>query len=515
MPISSSSAKFSDLAIGAVFTPLEWAKFAIRQFDIYQKWMDGATVLDPTMGEGNLLEALIQMGVENGIAPKNLPVGNLFGVEMNPVFFNRFFQKIHEKYGIELPIKNFQNADFFYLPNEPKCDILLGNPPWQNFVDLPESYKERIKSQFFRYDLIGNAKDLLLGGSRIDIAALVVQKAIEKNLKQGGDSVFFIPLSLYLNDGANRFFRTYKVNSTRYCVCQIFDFNDLAVFEGIATRYGLVHIKRDEIQEFPISYMRWENSSWGAYSAKPVFHETDPLSITTFEECSWMSDMKPIVLLKESMPRQGLNTGGANDCFFFDKFEEVDDRLVCVSNQTVGSVLLPSNYIFPLLTAKNFQNKTLAAQKWVLMPHNHNGKPLDAVQLNREPELLQYLLIYRHVLESRKGVMVLSWIKRGNWWALLGVGDYNFFPWKIVWEAYGKTVFSPMLFPGYWQANQSLQAFIPVRSKENGERILLELKKPPVSAYLASLKMEGTMNWAQPGKIKKLLQFEEDALTLF
>jgi len=72
-----------------------------------------------------------------------------------------------------------------------------------------------------------------------------------------------------------------------------------------------------------------------------------------------------------------------------------------------------------------------------------------------------------------------------------------------------------MLFPGHWQANQSLQAFIPVRSKENGERILLELKKPPVSAYLASLKMEGTMNWAQPGKIKKLLQFEEDALTLF
>jgi hypothetical protein len=75
MPISSSSAKFSDLAIGAVFTPLEWAKFAIRQFDIYQKWMDGATVLDPTMGEGNLLEALIQMGVENGIAPQEFAGG--------------------------------------------------------------------------------------------------------------------------------------------------------------------------------------------------------------------------------------------------------------------------------------------------------------------------------------------------------------------------------------------------------------------------------------------------------
>lgn len=515
MPTLSSCDNVEALSIGAVFTPLEWGKFAIRQFDIFQKWVDGATVLDPTMGEGHLLEALIQMGIESGINPDDLPVDNLYGVEMNAVFFKRFFQKIQDKYAIRLRAANFQNADFFFLSDEPKCDILLGNPPWQNFVDLPEAYKERIKSQFFRYDLIGNAKDLLLGGSRIDIAALVVQKAIERNLKQGGESVFFLPLSLYLNDGANRFFRTYKVNLTRYHVCQIFDFNDLVVFEGIATRYGLVHIKRDEIQDFPISYKRWENSFWETYSAKPVFHETDPLSITTVEERSWMSDMKPIVLSKESMPRQGLNTGGANDCYFFDKFEEVDDRLVCVSNQTVGSVLLPSNYIFPLLTAKNFQNKTLAAQKWVLVPHNRNGKPLDVAQLNHESELLRYLLKYRHVLENRKGVMLQSWIKRGNWWALLGVGEYNYFPWKIVWEAYGKTVFSPMLFPGHWQANQSLQAFIPVRSKEDGERILLELKKPPVSAYLASLKMEGTMNWAQPGKIKKMLQFEEDVLTLF
>jgi len=27
--------------------------------------------------------------------------------------------------------------------------------------------------------------------------------------------------------------------------------------------------------------------------------------------------------------------------------------------------------------------------------------------------------------------------------------------------------------------------------------------------------MEGTMNWAQPGKIKKIIKFEEESLTLF
>jgi len=515
MPTSSSFDNAETLSIGAVFTPLEWGKFAIRQFDLFHQWVDGATVLDPTMGEGHLLEALIQMGVENGINPKDLPVDNLYGIEMNPVFLKRFFQKIQDRYDISLRTENFQNADFFFLSVEPKCDILLGNPPWQNFVDLPEMYKKRIKNQFFRYDLIGNAKDLLLGGSRIDIAALVVQKAIEKNLKPGGDAVFFLPLSLYLNDGANRVFRTYKVNETRYRVQQIVDFNDLPVFEGVSTRYGLVYLKRDEVQDFPISYKRWESDTWNLYSARPVFHETDPLSITKNSDCRWLSDMEPIVLPKESMPRQGLNTGGANDLYFFDGFEKVDERLAYVSNQTVGRVLLPSSYIFPLLMAKNFRNKTMVAEKWVLVPHLRNGKPLDAAQLNREPELLQYLLRHRNVFENRKGVMLQSWIKRGNWWALLGVGDYNFFPWKIVWEAYGRTDFNPVLFPGIWQANQSLQAYIPVRSQEEGERILEELRKPEVFEYLVSMKMEGTMNWAQPGKIKKMLRFEEEALTLF
>lgn len=106
-------------------------------------------------------------------------------------------------------------------------------------------------------------------------------------------------------------------------------------------------------------------------------------------------------------------------------------------------------------------------------------------------------------------------MKRGYWWALLGVGEYNFFPFKIIWEAYGKAQFRPRIFSGRWQANQSLQAFIPVKTREEANRVLVLLNNKCVEDYLLSLKMEGTMNWAQPGKIKKLIRFEEEELTLF
>ncbi len=93
------------------------------------------------------------------------------------------------------------------------------------------------------------------------------------------------------------------------------------------------------------------------------------------------------------------------------------------------------------------------------------------------------------------------------WWALLGVGPYNFAPYKIVWEAYGRKKFSPQIFEGQWQANQALQAFIPCDSEKEAKNILQKLENPVVEKILLSHRMEGTMNWAQPGKIKKLINF--------
>ena len=80
-----------------------------------------------------------------------------------------------------------------------------------------------------------------------------------------------------------------------------------------------------------------------------------------------------------------------------------------------------------------------------------------------------------------------------------------FAPYKIVWEAYGRNTFKPLLVFGRWQVNQSLQTYIPVWSKQEALELLEKLKNPVIEKYLLSMKMGKTMNWAQPGKIKKLL----------
>lgn len=280
-----------------------------------------------------------------------------------------------------------------------------------------------------------------------------------------------------------------------------------------STRYGLCHLIRNQKTYFPIPYFRNENGHWKKYDAKPLFHETDPLSIMRVDESHRFDKIEPIVIKKESAPRQGVNSCGANEVFFFGKLEVINTDFVLVSNKHSGEIFLPAKFIFPLLTSEAFTTENPTPSKWVLMPYQHNGKPLEWSEIQQYPELMRYLETNKDILQRRKGLMLHAKLRHGYWWAMLGIGKYSYFPYKVVWEAYGKTKFNPTIFHGNWQANKSLQAFIPVRTFAEAQRIQAELAAPRIEDFLRSFRMEGTMNWAQPGKLKKLIRYADDALT--
>jgi hypothetical protein len=441
---------------------------------------------------------LIESGLQKGIALENLPTQKLYGVELNEVHYKNFTQKAID---YRLNLDNFWNNDIFFLPTEPKFDIIFGNPPWLTFANLPESYKETAKPLYFQYDLVGKAQDLLLGGSRIDIASLVIQKTIAENLVEGGEAIFFMPLSLLLNDGANEAFRTFRIHQTPYSLQKVYDFGSEKVFENVATRYGLVHFKRDSPTQYPVPYWCRVGEEWEQLFARPLLYDTAPLSITKGEHDNPLAGLVLPTISPANQPRQGINTCGANDVFFFHTCQAFDDQTYLLNDE----ILLPKRFIYPLIVGKNFQpNAQKDVQKWVLLPYKKNGKPLEWQQIEAFPLLKNYLLHHKNTLENRKGVMLQTWIKNGVWWAMLGVGAYNFAPFKVVWEAYGKHTFRPQIFAKNWQANQALQCFVPCESKKLAHEILTYLQNPAIETYLLSLRMEGTMNWAQAGKIKKL-----------
>ncbi|MCS7076962.1 MAG: SAM-dependent methyltransferase [Bacteroidia bacterium] len=502
---------YNDIKLGTFFTPLEWGLWAVRQYNLTQKWLQGATIFDPTCGEGHLFEALIEDALRAGQTKHLLPFENLYGVELNIHLYEKLCQKMYSKYQWKVDSQRITCSDFLFYTAQKEFDIILSNPPWQTFNDLPPSYKPIIKPLFVKYGLVEKTNQILLGKSRIEIAALIVMKSIAKHLKTNGEAVFFIPMSILLNDGANEQFRTYKTLNVDFAITEVYDFLGVTVFEEVKTRYGLIHIQKNQKMKFPIPYYQNEQNEWVRYSAKPIFNFTDPLS--KIENQEWMNELNEnskIVLPKQFIPRQGINTCGANDMFIFDDYQEVSQDLVSLSNKKQRNIILPKKFIYPLLVSKNFNSNIHSHEvsKWILLPYQTDGKPLELSQIEQYTELYDYLYFNRPFLAYRRGKMINTWIKRGYFWALLGVGKYNFKRHKVVWEAYGRREFKPKLFTGIWQANQSLQAYISIDEFYEAQQVLIQLCQGKVEKYLQSMNMQGTMNWAQPGRIKKIIEFK-------
>lgn len=490
------------LEIGCIFTPVQRAVSLFERYDIFDQWINGSTVFDPTMGSGSLLEALIVMGIEKGYSIVELPTHRLFGNELNTKQYCKTLSYFQKKYDMDMQAQ-FHNEDVFSLCSK-AYDIVLGNPPWCNFTDLPAAYKSVVKPAFIDLDLVSSTKDLLWGGSRIDIAALVIQKIMKDFLVPKGRCYCFMPLSLFLNDGAHRSFRSYRVGDVSFAPVEIYDLGGTDVFSNIGTRHGFAVFERDRRVDPALPYFMWEENRWNEYQAAPLFVPDHPLSVGTQKKLDALRESPSIEVPAFARPRQGLNTSGCNSLFFFTSCTDVGEELVRLGEDLIA----PKEWVYPLMVGQNFREEEMLPQKWVLMLHHpQTGKPLSESDVRRSDDVWRYLTKHEKTLRNRKGVMIQSMIQKGFWWGLLGVGTYNFVPYKIIWEASGKSTFRPRIIDGHWQANQSLQAFMPMDTRARAERVLEKLTANHVEEYLLSMKMRGTQSWAQPGKIKHLLSF--------
>lgn len=499
-----------DKRIWAVFTPLYWVKRIIQKYWLLDAWIQWQTILDPTAGSGFFIEWFIELAIEKEIEISEKMIQSLYWVELEREFVEDFFERMLNNYNIVFPKENFINHNFLHYKESKKFDIIIWNPPRQNFVDLPQWCKDEYKEYFLKYGLIKNMQDMLLWSSRIDIAALIISKAIKDHLKEWWKAYFFLPLSIFLNDWAHEWFRSWMIGNVDFSYDEVRDFNWEDVFWWIATRYWIVSFTRNNKQIFPIKYNQLNMWKRAELSAKPLHNHDWPLTII-HEHNQWLLTMKKIILSEWSKPRQWVNTCWANHVFMFDDYEEIDNYYVKLWNKKNNNVILPKKYIEPLMDKKNF-NWIENPQKRVLLLHNKNNwKPLEWSDFSSDDVLINYLNLWYDFLNARKWTLINVQISKGYWRGLLWVWPYSFKPYKIAWQAYWEKTFNPKLFYcNQWtnrQWNQSLQAFIWFDSEEEAKDALHQLMHPHIEQYLLSMQMEWTCNWAQPWKISKLIEY--------
>ena len=481
------------IEVGQIFTPIKWAEWLIERWGLFDAWIEGASICDPTAGQGAFALALFRLARARGVRVSPDLLSRLSLIEVHASHLQVFQLKARQKFEIDFPSSQLLALDVITdLPNT-EYDILFGNPPWSNFTDLSDSYKERLKPYFVAEGLVPDKKQVLLGSSRTDIAALVLKVGLGKLLRKDGVGCFYLPLSLFSGD-AHRGFRDYIASSRRFAVDEVCEFTATKVFEGVGTSYCCVRFCMDVPHKFPVRYFRERSGNWIEHRAVPLKSPDDQWRILQQEDSVDLDSPIKVKLSPDQKPRQGVNTCGANAIFMFE------DK----------PTHLPGEFLFPLATKEIWKNGDMVSHKWVLLPYNRNtGRPLSWASIEQYAELRHYLTEVRDKLEGRRGTLIQSAIAKGVWWSLLGVGPYSFAPYKVIWEAYGKSHFHPVILNSaegqVWQANQAMQAFVPCWNRADAERICSALQHPGIPILLRQLNGEGKCNWAQPGKIRKIL----------
>ena len=480
--------------IGEVFTPLKWAKWLINRWGIFDAWIDGAHICDPTAGKGAFVLALLDIARRKGVPITSERLSRLTLIEMNAAHLAWFRKNVKQEFGVDFPASQVFCQDVIMDSHSKKYDILIGNPPWMNFGDLPPDYKARVKPFFLTEGLVPDRQQLLLGSSRIDIAALVLKTVLGRLLKKNGVGYFYLPISLFFGDGAHNGFRNYRANQRDFAVDTVYEFTSTKVFEGVGTSYCCAKFRCDTRQTFPVTYFRELDGKWTAHKAVPLKDRADSWRVVkNLNELDTGTTLN-INLSPTQTPRQGVNTCGANSVFIFQ------DK----------PAHLPEAFLYPLATKEIWRKDASLPHKWILLPyHRQTGKPLTQYQIEQHTHLKEYLQNAEETLRSRRGTLLRTAIDRGYWWTLFGVGPYSFAPFKVMWEAYGRSRFNPVVLSGIdgqaWQGNQSMHAFIPCWSEDSAQRIKRALENPEIPMLLRQLNGAGKCNWAQPGKMKKIL----------
>lgn len=488
--------------IGRVFTPLRWATWLIEVSGAFRAWLGGATVLDPTCGEGAFLEAFLALARRDGIGVTAEALARLHGIEIVEADKGRLLERLRTRYDAQLAEGNVRTADFITAEISRRYDIIVGNPPWINFADLPRALKATWGPSFIGHGLVKDKREVLLGGSRADVATLVVKKALDDVLADRGCAAFFIPLSMFFNNGANDRFRPFPGSVHQYRVVRLWDFDEEQVFEDTSTRYGAVLFDRERSQIWPVETEVYCRGQWTrSYSTAGDRRSAAWRRHVTPE----MDDLPAIEIAASQRPRQGVNTCGANDILIF---EDRGDKL---RNGFGEEWDLEPELLLPLMNTGNFGRPFKGRQRFILTPHDRStGRPLAWNAIERYRRTARYLAHYREALSRRKGTLIRTHIGRGSWWALFGVGPYSFAPWKVAWEALGRNSFTPAVLDGRWQGNQALHGFCPCGSRQEAEALAAALGATGVEAFLRSNVMAGTCNWAQPGRIAQILTIRTD-----
>lgn len=351
-----------------------------------------------------------------------------------------------------------------------KVDFVAGNPPWVNWENLPEDYRDDMKPLWVDYGLFtltGHAARL--GGGKKDLAIIFAYSAVDSYLAEKGRLGFVITQSVFKTQGAGDGFRRFQFDRGGHTYhlkpLRVHDLSAIQVFEGATNRTAVFTCeKRTGAFKYPVPYAVWRGASrlrqdLSLTEARGSTKQTglraipvDPDKLTS----PWLTAPKQALPGIQKVIGQSDYQAYAGCCtwlnavYWIRLLEKLPSGELLVENlHDVGKIKVPHvqtviepDLVYPLLRGRDVQRWHAEPSALIILaqdPQTRTGIP-ESEMKRRWPKTYAYLKQFegdpkkpvRGTLRGRSGYR--QYFKPSDpFYSMYNVGPYTMAKWKVVW----------------------------------------------------------------------------------
>jgi len=341
-------------------------------------------------------------------------------------------------------------------------DFVVGNPSWVKWSQLPEKYREAVKSFWKNYGLFSS--DRYFGGVESDIALVLTHSAIDKWLKLNGKIGYLITQTVWKSESAEGF-RLFTIpgkvwgkEDVPFKILEVHDMVSIKPFEGANNRTSLFVAVKGEKTTYPVPYIKWDKLGRRSIpqetSLTEVINEkTKRTYLTakpvTFPGGPWLTINPSLNNIAEKVigssvyqARKGVTTD-LNGVYWIEAIEKRADGKVRICNlNKIGrhkvryfEGFIEAEYIYPLVRGRDIKafSLTNSGIKILLPQKEYRGIDEEALR-SSALSTYQYFVVFKEQLLRRSSFKKYHLANGAPFYSCFNVGPYTFAPYKVVWR---------------------------------------------------------------------------------
>ncbi|MCR4398465.1 MAG: SAM-dependent DNA methyltransferase [Firmicutes bacterium] len=423
-----------------------------------------------------------------------------------------------------------------------RFDYIVGNPPWVNWENLPDEYRQAIKPIWERYGLFPHGgMDAILGKGKKDISMLMSFVVTDRLLQDGGRLGFVITQSVFKTSGAGQGFRRFRIpqGNGKYMPLRVVHVDDMVAlnpFEGASNRTTVMVLEKGKTTGYPVPYTVWRKTREMTrfnydstleevtaatrrfrFHAEPV-DEKDETSPWLTARKGALRALRKVIGKSDYQAHAGTYTGGVNAVYWVSAVFSRPDGLVVVRNMTEGAKIkvdeviepIEPDLLYPLLRGRDVRRWRAEPSSLILMvqdPVLRRGIGEEELRA-RYPRTYGYLKRFEKTLRQRPAFRRYFTrrdrdsriIETGPFYSMFDVGRYTFAEWKVVWPNIASSLEAAVVGKerGRVVIPQHIVTLVACETAEEANYVCALINSLPANGAAKSYSQEGGKSFGDP-----------------